>query len=586
MSGFVADYGPPSSGLSGQVGLGTNQATAYLVTKRNTIFASVPSGTGAVLPSSYAPGVSITIGNRDASNSLMLYPGPGDQIEANGVDVGVPIAIGANFTFVSFDPPLSAKPRTWWQTETYAAGGYLPLTGGTISGSLIVSGTLTGNGTVVLSPANKDVTISPTGTGKAVIAPATAGSVNNMTLGQSTPLAATVTTLTTTSTVALSPANKDVTISPTGTGKAVIAPATAGTLDNLVIGGSTPLALTATLLTATSSVALSPANKNVVISPTGTGLVTINPATAGSLDNVSIGQTTPLAVKATTLVATGAVTLSPAAGVVAISPTSLGAINNVTVGLTTAAASKFTTISASGLITPTYPAGIKGNAGGSATAPQAGSIGEPGSVLTGNATSVVTITIASPGVITWAAHGLAGNSALQFTTSGSLPTGLVAGTVYYVVGSSITTNTFNVATTIVNAIAGTAINTSGTQAGTQTAFACAPLASGVPINVNGLSLTAGDWLVWGTVSFSLAGGTTISVIEGWVSTTSVTAPTFPNSGAITCLTATLSAGGVQSIPTGMLRLPISSTTVIYLGAAALFGVSVMNAYGFMQAVRL
>ena len=45
----------------------------------------------------------------------------------------------------------------------------------------------------------------------------------------------------------------------------------------------------------TASVTMSPANANVVMSPTGTGLVTINPATTGSMNNVTIGGSTPAA---------------------------------------------------------------------------------------------------------------------------------------------------------------------------------------------------------------------------------------------------------------------------------------------------
>jgi hypothetical protein len=48
-----------------------------------------------------------------------------------------------------------------------------------------------------------------------------------------------------------------------------------------------------TTLTASSAVTLSPSNANVVFSPTGTGTVTIAPATAGSINNVSIGAVTP-----------------------------------------------------------------------------------------------------------------------------------------------------------------------------------------------------------------------------------------------------------------------------------------------------
>lgn len=79
------------------------------------------------------------------------------------------------------------------------------------------------------------------------------------------------------------------------------------------------------------------------------------------------------------------------------------------------------------------------------------------------ASSTVTMTIASPGVITWNAHGLSAGAPIVFATSGALPTGLVAGTEYYVV--SPTTNAFSVAATP----GGAAINTSGSQSGTHTA---------------------------------------------------------------------------------------------------------------------
>lgn len=77
--------------------------------------------------------------------------------------------------------------------------------------------------------------------------------------------------------------------------------------------------------------------------------------------------------------------------------------------------------------------------------------------------STVTITIASPGVLTWNAHGMSNGTAVRLTTTGSLPTGLTAGTTYYVVNAA--TNTFQLSATL----GGTAINTSGTQSGTHTA---------------------------------------------------------------------------------------------------------------------
>jgi hypothetical protein len=58
---------------------------------------------------------------------------------------------------------------------------------------------------------------------------------------------------------------------------------------------------------------INPANATVNISPTGTGTVTINPATASTMNNVAIGGTTPLAGKFTTLEATGVTTVAAGA---------------------------------------------------------------------------------------------------------------------------------------------------------------------------------------------------------------------------------------------------------------------------------
>ncbi len=146
MSGFVVDFGVPNAGESDQTATGTTQATAFVLTKKVTVFSSVPSGSGAVLPSSCAPGASLTVCNRDAANSLNLYPASGDQIEAGSVDAPVAVPIGGNVTLVSFAPVLSPAPRVWYQTESYSLGGYLPLAGGTIAGPLSVTGTVSGAG--------------------------------------------------------------------------------------------------------------------------------------------------------------------------------------------------------------------------------------------------------------------------------------------------------------------------------------------------------------------------------------------------------------------------------------------------------
>ena len=88
----------------------------------------------------------------------------------------------------------------------------------------------------------------------------------------------------------------------------------------------------------------------------------------------------------------------------------------------------------------------------------------------GRTGKVVTMTIASPCVVSSTAHGLRDGTGLVLSTSGVLPTGITAGTTYY--AKSTAANTFNLYDTAAHAIAGGAtgrVNTSGTQSGTHTA---------------------------------------------------------------------------------------------------------------------
>lgn len=81
-------------------------------------------------------------------------------------------------------------------------------------------------------------------------------------------------------------------------------------------------------------------------------------------------------------------------------------------------------------------------------------------------TSAVTITLATPGVISFTNHGFQLGQQVQLTTSGALPTGLTASTTYYVV--PINANSFSLATSQANAAANTTIATSGSQSGVHT----------------------------------------------------------------------------------------------------------------------
>lgn len=84
--------------------------------------------------------------------------------------------------------------------------------------------------------------------------------------------------------------------------------------------------------------------------------------------------------------------------------------------------------------------------------------------------STVTITVASPAVVTWTAHGLSVCDPVKFYTTGALPTGITAGTagtggqIYYV-SSVVNANSFQISASC----GGSAVNTSGAQSGTHTA---------------------------------------------------------------------------------------------------------------------
>jgi hypothetical protein len=119
--------------------------------------------------------------------------------------------------------------------------------------------------------------------------------------------------------------------------------------------------------------------------------------------------------------------------------------------------------------------------------------------------SPFTITIAAPGVVTYAGTTLTDGMALILSTTGALPTGLTSGTVYYVGGVSGTT--FKLATTFANALAGTFITTTGTQTGTHYV-----MSNGIPVTSLGGASDVPALVNFATVSdasrFTIAFGCT------------------------------------------------------------------------------
>ena len=97
-----------------------------------------------------------------------------------------------------------------------------------------------------------------------------------------------------------------------------------------------------------------------------------------------------------------------------------------------------------------------------------------GQIMTGFASlsenATVTVTSATPAVVTYTAHGLVPGASGRFSNSGgALPAGISAATDYFVCNdANLTVNKFDFSLTFVNGACGTLINTTTTGTGTQT----------------------------------------------------------------------------------------------------------------------
>lgn len=79
-----------------------------------------------------------------------------------------------------------------------------------------------------------------------------------------------------------------------------------------------------------------------------------------------------------------------------------------------------------------------------------------------------TVTSASPAVVTLTAHGLSIGDSFYATTTGVLPTGMPANTLFYIISTGFTANSFRFSTTY----GGAAVNTTDPQSGTHTLSYC------------------------------------------------------------------------------------------------------------------
>jgi hypothetical protein len=199
------------------------------------------------------------------------------------------------------------------------------------------------------------------------------------------------------------------------------------------------------------------------------------------------------------------------------------------------------------------------------TAYPAGYVGEtiinpmPGSG--DNMSSTVSISSASPTVVTYSSHGLSTGAGVNFTTGGALPNGLSVGVNYYII--RIDNNSFWLATSVANAFAGAKINTTGSQSGTHTCNVHVLCTSGSYVNANGILLTPGLWLVDGTASVNPIGGGTLTAVAGQITVTSGTSTPFGNTGFMAFGGISVSGGAGAIMPTGTRIFNVSANTLLF-----------------------
>jgi hypothetical protein len=242
-------------------------------------------------------------------------------------------------------------------------------------------------------------------------------------------------------------------------------------------------------------------------------------------------------------------------------------------------------LASSPAVSETYGLPAQGQLPGTTTNDSAasGNVGEYSQAQSNSGGTGATITIASPAVVTMTqpfAFSGTGCHAINFTTTGALPTGIVAGTNYYVISSSLSGNTFQIATSCDNAIAGTAVNTSGTQSGAHTGVATAILATSTAAIYAGMRLTPGDYDVVCAARFRTAGTTTVTSLGNYLDAVAATAET------LTYPSGTVLGVADTSVVAGPYRLSLSATGNHTCQAFTAFGASTLQVWGTMHARRV
>jgi hypothetical protein len=215
----------------------------------------------------------------------------------------------------------------------------------------------------------------------------------------------------------------------------------------------------------------------------------------------------------------------------------------------------------------------------------AGALGEYTEAAGTAATATVTISNSSPAVVTDTAHGQSIASVVNFTTTGALPTGLSLGTNYYVSSTGYGANSYQLAPTVADALAGTnSIITSSAGSGMHTRASNGILTNITNLDLVGILLSTGDWMVGGVIRFSPTGTTTVNSYQGCVSTASATLAPILDVGILGL--PTLAVVNSSAIVVPHRRISLAAPGIAFLVARSNFATSTLVATGKIWARRV
>jgi hypothetical protein len=315
---YVSSTGVITNSAPDQVvaltGAGTTTVTGtypnFTITSDDQFDGTVTSvgGTGTV------SGISLS-GTVTSSGNLTL---------GGSLDLSSPPAIGGTAPNAVTGTTITAS--NGFVSENYLGlpglGGNLKTNGGT---SLLNwdgggSGNVTVNGGLNANPANKNVSLAPTGTGSVTVNPATAGTINNMVIGGTTPLAGSFTDLSVTGTTKFdgSEGTSGQVLTSAGTGATPTwTTPTTGTVTSVAASAGTGISVSGSPITSSGTLTITNTAPDQVVSITGAGGAVVTgtypsfTVTTPSGTVTSVSGTAPIA---STGGATPAISISQSSG--------------------------------------------------------------------------------------------------------------------------------------------------------------------------------------------------------------------------------------------------------------------------------